>query len=381
MILKAVQYNEYQGLPNAWDLERVDFNKINLVVGRNATGKTRTLNIVGGLAKVFTQSELKYRNGYYKAEFENEGVTIVYELSYKHLKVTRENLVIDGNPKITRDGDSGEMWNEDVESMLRFEIPSTELAISKKDNIQFPYLNILHDWGARLRFFRFNTELGKGVLEIQDSKLIATDPGLQEADEVLSVYKKGVQALDRAFIHAIKADMNRVGYNIAQIKIGEISSIVVQTGLTDKILGLNVKEDDCGWVDQRAMSMGMFRALSILIQFNYLQKMNISGTIVIDDIGEGLDFERSTALIDLLIEKANDADIQLFLSTNDRFVMNKTPLEYWQILSRRIQTVSSHNHSNSSALFEKFRFTGLSNFDLFSSNLYSDGIDLEEDAD
>ena len=43
MILKKVQYSQFKGKDHAWDL--VDFcpQQINLVVGKNATGKTKTL--------------------------------------------------------------------------------------------------------------------------------------------------------------------------------------------------------------------------------------------------------------------------------------------------------------------------------------------------
>jgi len=55
---------------------------------------------------------------------------------------------------------------------------------------------------------------------------------------------------------------------------------------------------------------------------------------LIDDIGEGLDYERSKKLIDLIIQKAKKYAVQLIMTTNDRFVINKTPLEYWLVIKR-----------------------------------------------
>ena len=110
------------------------------------------------------------------------------------------------------------------------------------------------------------------------------------------------------------------------------------------------------------MSQGMFRALSILVQINYFQMANKSTCILIDDIGEGLDFDRSCRLIDLLREKAERSSVQLILSTNDRFVMNRVPLEEWSFLQRQGGHVRVRNYENSRSLFEEFKFTGLSNF-------------------
>ena len=95
---------------------------------------------------------------------------------------------------------------------------------------------------------------------------------------------------------------------------------------------------------------------------------------LIDDIGEGLDYERSCELIDLLIEKAKSHFVQLIMTTNDRFVMNRVPLEMWTVLNRTGSIVKGYNIHNSAEKFDKFRFTGMSNFDLFATDyLFTDG--------
>jgi len=66
-----------------------------------------------------------------------------------------------------------------------------------------------------------------------------------------------------------------------------------------------VREADLpGITDQHSMSQGMFRALSIIVQVNYSVLADTPSCILIDDIGEGLDFERSCDLIDVLMSKA-----------------------------------------------------------------------------
>ena len=91
---------------------------------------------------------------------------------------------------------------------------------------------------------------------------------------------------------------------------------------------------------------------------------------MIDDIGEGLDFERSSSLIRLLIKKASSSKFQLIMTTNDRFVMNNMPIKYWTILDRVGSECLVYNYRNSRKLFNEFELTGLNNFDLFSSNLF-----------
>ncbi|NJO94621.1 MAG: ATP-binding protein [Hydrococcus sp. RM1_1_31] len=142
---------------------------------------------------------------------------------------------------------------------------------------------------------------------------------------------------------------------------------------------LYVKEHDLAeMTEQIYMSQGMFRALSLIIQINYLLLAGKPSCILIDDIGEGLDFERSSALIQLLIRKAETGIVQLIMTTNDRFIMNGVPLDYWSVIERKPGLAKLHNTSNSKQIFEDFKFTGLNNFDFFSTQFYIEGFGEEE---
>ena len=48
--------------------------------------------------------------------------------------------------------------------------------------------------------------------------------------------------------------------------------------------------------------------------------------------------------------------------------MDVVDLEYWNILQRQGSDITSINVKNNPELFSSFRFTGLSNFDFFSSD-------------
>jgi hypothetical protein len=186
----------------------------------------------------------------------------------------------------------------------------------------------------------------------------------------------------KTFVDKVIADFNQVGYDISDIDIGPLRSIQLkgQTPELD-VIGLRVKERNLQChTDQSDMANGMYRALSIIIHFNFYELEGIPGTVLIDDIGEGLDYERSTELIKLLISKIESGllDIQLIMSTNDRFVMNVVDLKYWQIIDRSGNEVRYFNIKNSAKFFEDFRFTGLANFDFFSSGFFKTGYDEQK---
>ena len=123
------------------------------------------------------------------------------------------------------------------------------------------------------------------------------------------------------------------------------------------------------------MSQGMFRALSLIVSLNYAEHTAVPSCVLIDDIGEGLDFDRSCALIKLLMQKAEETSMQLILSTNDRFIMNSVPLEAWTVLRRVGQNTNVYNYDNSRARFDEFKFTGMNNFDFFAYDFLRESKD------
>ena len=78
-------------------------------------------------------------------------------------------------------------------------------------------------------------------------------------------------------------------------------------------------------------------------------------------------------MIKLLTEKAKKSCVQLIMSTNDRFVMNNVPLEYWCVIQRYPDKSKIYNYTNAREIFEKFELTGLNNFDFFASGFYEEG--------
>jgi AAA15 family ATPase/GTPase len=110
----------------------------------------------------------------------------------------------------------------------------------------------------------------------------------------------------------------------------------------------------------------MFRALSILICVDYAVLASRPSCILIDDIGEGLDFDRSCSLIRVLVDRAKSSEIQLVMTTNDRFVMNTVPLENWSVIQRRGGDCNVRNYRNAQKEFDEFKFTGLNNFDFLA---------------
>jgi energy-coupling factor transporter ATP-binding protein EcfA2 len=368
MQIKSIRFIEFEGAPQQWTIEGLSLGDRNLIVGKNASGKSRALNIISALAGYLAGLRRPAISGNCDVEFSHDGKTLRYHLKYEDDQVVEEKFSVEDRVLLDRrDGGEGVIWAEEIDGgkNIRFQTPRSELSVvARRDTIQHKFLEPLYAWGSSLRHYHFGASLGKDHLAIFSPK---GSMKLDDRDEnaVVALYREAQKNFKDEFKQAVMNDMGEIDYNIEEIGIGAPVSIRLVSGLPGEMVGLYVREKDLsGITDQHSMSQGMFRALSIVIQVNYSQMAKKSTCILIDDIGEGLDFDRSCRLIDLLRKKAKESNIQLILSTNDRFVMNRVPLEEWSVLQRRGSHVRVRNYENSRELFEEFKFTGLSNFSL-----------------
>jgi energy-coupling factor transporter ATP-binding protein EcfA2 len=375
--LRELDYLEHEDEPQEWRLVDCTFGHINLMVGANATGKTRTLNVVGGLARLVSQAEeLKFGDGRYDVEFRARQRTVSYCLQYHRRKVVSERLSIDSETRLARGVDgAGELWAAEVGDTIRFRTPVNQIAvIAKRDSIQHPFLEELHEWGAGVIRYNFGTALGRDQLLLAGQSVKPEerpDVDLRQTERVVELYLAAVNQYGDQFSQQVIEDMARIGYELEAVGVEEVPGAKTAPPIPADLVGIYVKEGDRrDKTRQPEISQGMFRALSTLIQIEYALLAGAPTCILIDDIGEGLDFSRSSSLVKLLIEKTEDTGIQLIMATNDRFIMNSVPLEYWIVLERRGGQCIHHNYRNSRGLFDEFALRGLSNFDFFASGFY-----------
>jgi len=116
MRLTSISFVEGKGTPQEWILEGLALGPKNLIVGKNASGKSRTLAVIGGLAKQLMGNPSRAFGGEYDALFTHDGKAYNYTLSYHEDEVLTEKLTIDGTTYLDRgQGGEGTMVEEDDE--------------------------------------------------------------------------------------------------------------------------------------------------------------------------------------------------------------------------------------------------------------------------
>ncbi len=353
MKLTKFAYSEFPSSPTFWELKEFELGDINLFVGKNASGKSRTLIQVANLAKLLTGKipTTNYNSGNWKATFavEPEDLPalrdekeVTYELQIKGGAVQFEHFRGANNKDyLKRDNNGlGNLYAIELKTNMSFQLDTKQIAaVSKKDTIQHPFLDPLIRWARSVRWYTFGADVMQQTLTFVVTQNVPKEATVEK-------------------IELTPAAMQPV-------VVGGISG-------QSPVLVTVIESDRQAPLAQIYMSAGMFRTLAILIRAELAKRLELPFVLIIDDIGEGLDFERAKSLIRLLIDIAKVRHMQLLMSSNDRFVMNEVPLDYWNVVLRQRATVRIINKSNSPLAFKRFEEFGFNNFDFFAKEFYLD---------
>jgi len=389
MYIESISFSKKPIDGNGWEIKECNFNKINLIAGQNSSGKTRLLKSIDTLVNILSDSNIKPNSEFnfkWKISLKGKENNYIYELELQDSMVLSERLLINEKIYFERDREGkGKIKYESKKDLeLDFEIEKDKIVLSsKRDKTQHPSLEAIFNWADSVYIYNFGNKLGRDTL--MSPKLnIDEDKMFKEIEKddnaVVLKFEKALREHGNKFKQEIINDFNSIGYDIEDINTTKLNEIVkklpkdIQLSIPSVIY---IKEKGIkDKIYQQDISQGMFRVLSLIIQMKYLEyELDLGTTILIDDIGEGLDYERATKLIKYIIKKVEKLEdkIQLIMTTNDRFTMNHIPLEYWIIIDKddngKINFYSKKSHS---PIFKKFQRIGLTNFDFFSSEYYKE---------
>jgi hypothetical protein len=197
MFLKQFSYIEFEKEElKKWTLNPFYLNNINLFVGDNASGKSRTLKYIYQLSRILLSNRFALNSGKYDVDFYDpiEKKEYNFKISFKNGAVENEELSVDGQQLLNRNIDGlGSIYNDVIDKHIDFQLPSNELISTRRDQLQYPFLEKLYNWASNVRHFRFSKEEEKNRLVLIDSNRALTSGFNQNnlANQSIEVFRNG----------------------------------------------------------------------------------------------------------------------------------------------------------------------------------------------
>jgi hypothetical protein len=165
MRLISLKYSEFEGRDHEWKIDTLSLPPIVLIVGRNATGKSRTLNVINSPANILSGRQV-FEAGEYGIVLKDNGDGYEYQLKFENSVIVKEELFLNGENLMHR-GEGGigrisaQIESDDAVSKqvrIKFKVAGSEAAaVKKRDAIQHPFLEPLHCWAESVRLFSFGS--------------------------------------------------------------------------------------------------------------------------------------------------------------------------------------------------------------------------------
>lgn len=350
-----INYIKYTDHNLNWELQRVDFNSLVLLVGASGVGKTRILSAIESLVNIAKgksisgiEWEIEFRtinNSIYnwKGTFETiDEPAIIQEWDFdeedtkKKAKIINEELYLNGTQIVKRD------INEIIFASKKTpKLSSSESIISllKEEELIQPVFNgfkkiVISDQSFSTRA-PFRT-YGIDIDEIENQ--------YKNLDEIQEANIETIAKLYATYRHAntifnkIKEKFIDIFPQVEDIKFEPIKN--VPSWLKDEPF-VHIKEIDLpNWVYQSKISSGMIRTLLHVSEIFLSSKGTV---ILIDEFENSLGINCIDDLTDELINSTRN--LQYIITSHHPYIINRIDFKFWKLVTRKGSLVKAQDAS------------------------------------
>ena len=351
-----------------WKLTDLKFSKFTIIAGLNSTGKTRTCNVIRNTVKKIVEPMKTLFLGKTDLTFsisENESYKLMisieedddrkrsikkeelYDVGGTGALFNRDNLLF--NRRVIYDAISKQHTNySPPDDTLTFHV--------RRDKLSYPYIEEIINQMRKFHFLDSEEPTSIAVGGIYGGKLPVQLP--IEILPSLTPLWFGNIADDKK--SEILNDINSLDFPIKNIFVKEI----ILGG--QRIPMLYFEEEGVkGTYDFVQVSSGMKKIVFLIVFLHLIEK---GSCVLIDNVGDGLDYKRSINILPIVEKIAEDK--QIIISTNNEILLNQTDIKNWNILFREGDIVKAYNYENSKEQLMKFANTGLSNYEYFHDKYF-----------
>jgi AAA15 family ATPase/GTPase len=330
---------EYRDVDDArWRFSKVEFGRINLLVGDTSTGKTRLLNTLFNLGRFVVSRE--YKRGSWDITFEHGGNIYRWLLETETEEV--DNAVI--KDYIWRVEDEEETPIVERERGF-FRFNGKELPKLSKDQTSISLLEdedliqpLYEGFESILRRRFFHDALSKAAgLQSIPPKLLEE---IEKSKDTKEIFRRDLTLSVNLFLlskyfpscfSAIRDYYRAVFPFVTRMEIRDLSDVHRNIAIPGRIPVLCVQERNVDeWIAVEGLSSGMLKVLLILTDIYLLPE---GGVYLVDEYENSLGINAIEFLPTLLLEL--EKDVQFFITSHHPYIINQIPVTDWYIFHRK----------------------------------------------
>lgn len=325
------------------NINNLPLDHLSFLIGENASGKTSVLFIIIRLNEILTRHVRLSSNEHCHIQLQNDAGQIIdyqFETLFENGKVCVcfERLKLDAQLLIERKAEEKAfVFNGNYKRIEEIEIQHHKLALPTFYAINDSARSIM-GWANAIWGFNYS-----GAKPFDFPSLVGNNA--LSPKNMLNLYNS-----------------LEVGY---------------RTRITESLIQLSFENDvqilestrglDRGHLEG-LVSSGFLRCFSLLTYCFYLIGQGVLSLLLVDNLCQGLDYERSKKFGSLLFETCHQNAIQLIAATNDVYLIDAMETDKLIILKRDKQGISNLNIKDDPVMFEQHLFSGLSNLDFLHHN-------------
>lgn len=336
MRIKSISYIDHQ---TGWNIKKISFDYLTLLVGASGVGKTKILRAILNLAKI---AQGKLCNGVeWEISFEHASLEYVwsgifevspeddvnfFERGENNYAIEKETLICDGVTVIDRDKDK--LIFQDKET-VKLDACKSAIVLLKEEPVVKPVFAAfvqVYELENANKGIRVSPSITEKREQIKDILSVHNSRFLMPIEKLFVLHKNGLPE-----------------YNEIKDLFMEIFPLVEDIDFTTErffdgtaIPLLKIKEKGVhSWIMQDEISSGMFRTLS---QITILVLAQDGDVILIDEFENGL----GVNCIDRLAEQIlyPEKDVQVIITSHHPYIINNIPFKRWKIVTREQSAVS-----------------------------------------
>lgn len=347
-----IDWIEYQNTITGQQIERVEFLKLSLLVGKSAAGKTRILNVITEhILHVLGSRELE-RGTSFRMQFRVGTSAVSQCYIWKIVTSADSSLQLDSGVRIVEESLTefgGKIIFRRNASMLSVDgyerVPQIQPNRSVLNVYQAnePFRTIYDGMATMSTTYAQNIayqpiprDIFKTVQETIARAKVNKQPvremALQRLHYPLGLLLYLAQEVASAAYEEFMDDLQAIFPDIDEVSLRPSSS-------GDNAFYLAIRQGE-RWITQQDVSSGMMRTMYILAT---LHLRDDSTVIMIDELENSLGVNCLDEVVDRMMLATVESNVQLILTSHHPYIINNIPVGNWLVVSQNAGIVESRS--------------------------------------